>query len=120
MDTFGIRNDVAESSLSRSVKQDNISFRHAGFATKPLILEQQKNQVQNNHPNQNESKEISLELLNEKNMKVMRFQDGSKFIGKVIRQGYGTFKDADGSIYMGEWVQDMKHGEGRMIYASGD
>lgn len=37
-----------------------------------------------------------------------------------LREGQGTLKYADGSVYHGQWFQDKRHGQGILITATGD
>ena len=32
------------------------------------------------------------------------------------RHGYGKYTYTDGSLYEGNWIDDMKHGKGRIKY----
>ena len=53
------------------------------------------------------------------NSKVFIFPDGSQYRGDtslvdgvLMRQGGGTFTDAEGNVYSGEWRADSLHGSG--------
>ena len=48
------------------------------------------------------------------------YNDGGKFIGHVMRQGYGMYISPDKSIYEGEWHNDKRHGKGELTLANGD
>ena len=48
------------------------------------------------------------------------YSDGSKFVGTVVRTGYGVFTGSDGSTYKGYWKNDMKNGHGKKTFADGN
>ena len=50
----------------------------------------------------------------------IEYEDGSKFIGQIIKQGYGVLESPDGSIFSGSFVNDLREGPGRLVTSLGD
>jgi hypothetical protein len=48
----------------------------------------------------------------------LEFKDGSSYCGQVIKHGFGTFKDARGNTYEGNWHLDQKQGHGKQIFVA--
>ena len=48
------------------------------------------------------------------------YKDGGKFIGHVVRQGFGIYEAPDKSKYEGMWHNDRRHGKGELTLANGD
>lgn len=38
------------------------------------------------------------------------YTDGTRFVGQVVRNGYGIFYGLENSIFEGNWLNDKKHG----------
>ena len=54
--------------------------------------------------------------------KIEIYPDGSIYEGEWkddLQNGYGTWTFADGSIYVGEWKNGEYHGHGRLTYPDG-
>uniref|UniRef100_A0A8C8SMG9 Radial spoke head 1 homolog n=1 Tax=Pelusios castaneus TaxID=367368 RepID=A0A8C8SMG9_9SAUR len=52
-----------------------------------------------------------------------RFKNGARYIGEFVenkKHGQGVFMYPDGSKYEGEWVEDQRHGSGVYYYMNGD
>uniref|UniRef100_A0A8V0Y8G7 Radial spoke head 1 homolog n=1 Tax=Gallus gallus TaxID=9031 RepID=A0A8V0Y8G7_CHICK len=52
-----------------------------------------------------------------------RFKTGAYYVGEYLqnkKHGHGTFYYPDGSKYEGSWVDDQRHGYGEYTYANGD
>ena len=50
------------------------------------------------------------------------YADGSRYVGEFrndVRHGFGTFISSDGSRYVGEWKNDKKHGKGTYTLTDG-
>ena len=51
------------------------------------------------------------------------FPDGTQYVGEFkddMLHGQGTFTYPDGRQYVGEYVDGLKHGQGTATYANGD
>ena len=55
-------------------------------------------------------------LYSSKYLDHVSYTNGTKYVGDVIRQGYGIFYDLDGSIYDGNWYDDTKSGVGKKLF----
>lgn len=52
------------------------------------------------------------------------FTNGDVYTGawreeELVREGFGRCLSKNGDIYEGEWHRDLRHGQGRMVYAKG-
>lgn len=48
----------------------------------------------------------------------LEFKDGSCYSGQVVKHGFGTFKDARGNVYEGNWQLDKKQGYGKQTFVA--
>lgn len=48
------------------------------------------------------------------------YNDGTRFVGHVVRNGYGIFYGLENSIFEGNWLNDKKHGPGELTLDNGD
>lgn len=67
---------------------------------------------------------LDVGIMAHRNVEKISYDDGSEYEGEVgydnMREGFGLFKGADGSVYLGKWAADMYHGEGVYLYADGE
>ena len=57
-----------------------------------------------------------------RNIQNINFNDGSRYFGEIddgMKNGIGMLLVQDGSVYMGEWLNDNYHGSGVYIYPDG-
>ena len=58
-----------------------------------------------------------------RNVGRITYDDGSEYQGEIneenLREGFGMFSGADGSVYLGKWAGDAYHGEGVYLYPDG-
>jgi len=46
-------------------------------------------------------------------------KDGSKFVGHMVKHGFGIHTDSQGNEYCGDWFIDQRHGQGKLTFADG-
>jgi hypothetical protein len=54
------------------------------------------------------------------NSNLIQYEEGNRLSHEDETPGKGTMKYINGDIYIGEWVNDLRHGYGTMTYTNGD